>query len=252
MKKSNLALLFLMSTSACFAQDKTYTSREDLNEQINQYLNSQNLPLPNSGIQIIPVAELSGSIEDEDKEIKMLKEQKKNGFIKVDNPRAKELMEFRHTASHQIQKNSDNYLAQGTHLRKSIHELNMGYTFLGVPESLMTHNLGVAPYGAYHENGWDGAIQFFENKEIGTCAFAEHSIKLSRGGVRLAKEAVTFEINDKPTLIHVKGNYASGYVYNIQWYDNDFARSIECAHKNYQPSITNNVIGLARNIDSNS
>lgn len=41
-----------MIAGSGFAQDKTYTSKEDLNEQINQYLQSQNLPLPNSGIQI--------------------------------------------------------------------------------------------------------------------------------------------------------------------------------------------------------
>lgn len=134
----------------------------------------------------------------------------------------------------------------------TIHDLKMGYTFLGVPEYLVTNSFGVASYWAYHKNGWDGAIQFFETKEIGTCTFAEHSLKLSKGGIRLAKEAVSYKINDKPTLIHVKGNHASGYVYNIQWYDNDFARSLECAHKKYKPSITNKVIGLAKNIDSSS
>ena len=50
-------------------------------------------------------------------------------------------------------------------LDDAIAELKMAYTFIGVPQSDMSKCIGVAPYGAYHEDGWDGAIQFFDNEK---------------------------------------------------------------------------------------
>jgi hypothetical protein len=85
--------------------------------------------------------------------------------------------------------------SESTHIRGSIDELKLAYTFVGVPTAEMDINIGVAPYGAYKEvrngddgDGWDGAVQFFEKKGIGSCAFTEHNRMLAHVGVELIKE----------------------------------------------------------------
>lgn len=117
--------------------------------------------------------------------LKMHQEQQKNGYVKEPAPRAKELMELKKSSYYQFKKYENEFSLTSTHLRHNISELKMAYTFVGVPESVITHNIGIAPYGAYKQtkygdggDGWDGAIQFFENKDIGICEFREHNLKL--------------------------------------------------------------------------
>lgn len=166
------------------------------------------------------------------------------------NPRAKELLEFKHTAAYQYKKFSNDENPEATQLRHSIGELKMAYAYHGVPTNLMSQSIGVAPFGAYHEDGWDGVVQFFENQEAGSCAYTEHNWRLSHGGATLAKEAVVYAVKDKPTLILVKGDSNSGFVYEINWFDDMFAHTLECANKNYGIALTKQVIQLANAIDS--
>lgn len=132
----------------------------------------------------------------------------------------------------------------------------MAYTFVGVPESAMTNNIGVAPYGAYKQtkygdegDGWDGAIHFFENKNIGTCEFREHNLKLAHSGLELIKELTSYQINNKPTVILVTGDNTTGYLYRVSWYDNLFSRDLYCASKKFSNDTTQKVIELANIIE---
>ena len=134
----------------------------------------------------------------------------------------------------------------------------MAYTFVGVPKKEeMTVNIGVAPYGAYKQvkngddgDGWDGAGQFFEKNGLGSCAFTEHNRRLAHSGVELIKELVTNEINDKPTILLMKGSDDSGFVYKVKWYDPLFSRELECASKKYNTETRAAVIELAKRIDT--
>lgn len=252
MKHVLVCLLLMTLFKVCLAEDKHYTSSEDLNAQINNYLKSQNLPLSNSGIQIVPAQTLFASPAVKNKDFAMLYEQKKNGYVEEENPRAKELLEFKHIASYQYKKFANALDPESTQLRHSTEELKMEYAFRGVPKDLMSHFTGVAPFGAFHEGGWDGAVQFFENNETGSCAYTEHNLQLSHGGARLAKEAVTYEVNNKPTLLLVKGSKNAGFVYEVNWFDNLFAHTLECANRTYDLTITKNVVQLANKIDNNT
>lgn len=187
----------------------------------------------------------------------MYQEQNSNGFVNELEPRAKELLNLKEVVPHQIEKYKNNLSPESTHFRKSIDELKLGYTFVGVPNEDITTNIGFVPFGAYKSikngdlaDGWDGAGQFFEKDGIGTCAFTEHNRQLSQCGVELIKEFVTYDINNKPTIILIKGNKFSGYVYKIEWFDSMFSRELECANEEFNINIRSNVISLANRIDN--
>ncbi len=184
-------------------------------------------------------------------------EQKKNGYVKDFEPRAKELMDLKHITPYHQNKYKGVLSSVSTHIRASSDELKLAYTFIGVPSAEMDLNLGVAPYGAYKSvkngddgDGWDGAVQFFDKNGIGSCAFTEHNRKLAHSGVELIKELVTNEINDRPTLLLTKGTENSGFVYKIKWYDPIFSRELECASKEYSIKTHSEVIELAKRIDT--
>ena len=61
---------------------------------------------------------------------------------------------------------------------------------------------------------------------------------------------VRYDINNKITVFNVEGNKSSGYLYKVDWFDNDFFRTLECASTNYSKDTTNSVIALATKIDT--
>lgn len=184
-------------------------------------------------------------------------EQQKNGYVKVNEPRAKELLDLKNTVSYQKKKYQSVLSPESTHIRDSSNELKLAYTFVGVPPEDMDMSIGIAPYGAYKSikngdagDGWDGAVQFFDKKGIGSCAFTEHNRKLSGLGIELIKELVSYDIQNRPTVILVTGTKETGYIYKIKWYDPTFSRELECANMEFSPQIKENVITLASRIES--
>ena len=187
----------------------------------------------------------------------MNEEQQKNGYVKDSEPRAKELMNLKYIAPYHKKKYQGVLSPESTHIRSSIDELKLAYTFVGVPKQEMTENIGVAPYGAYKSikngddgDGWDGAVQFFEKKGIGFCSFIEHNRKLAHSGVELIKELVTYDVETKPSVVLVKGNKETGFVYKVKWYDNTFSRELECASPKFSQQLRSDVIALANRIES--
>ena len=184
-------------------------------------------------------------------------EQQKNGYVKENEPRAKELMDLKHVAPYHLKKYKGVLSSESTHIRASSDELKLAYTFVGVPAAEMELNIGVAPYGAYKSvkngddaDGWDGAVQFFDKKGIGSCAFTEHNRKLAHSGVELIKEFVTYDVNNKPTVVLVKGTKETGFIYKLKWYDATFSRELECANSGYSPKLRIEVAELANRIDA--
>lgn len=184
-------------------------------------------------------------------------EQQKNGYVKEKEPRAKELMDLKHVASYHQKKYKSVLSSESTHIRTSRDELKLAYTFVGVPAAEMDVNIGVAPYGAYKSvkngddgDGWDGAVQFFDKKGVGSCAFTEHNRRLAHSGVELIKELVTYDVNNKPTVVLVKGTKDTGFIYKLKWYDTTFSRELECANSKYSPKLKAEVTELANRIEA--
>ena len=86
-----------------------------------------------------------------------------------------------------------------------------------------------------------------KNKELSGCADVEAEIFSTKGNVRGEIGVVNFVVPSCKTFY--KRN-AKGFIYNIEWYDQNFFRQLECLNMAYDPSITKKVIELAKNIDS--
>jgi hypothetical protein len=238
-------------------------SRDEIRALDKAYLKKLNLPIYDGEVKISNAKSILSTTSDKyyisqiHRFLKMHDEQVQNGYVHEQQTRAQELMQFKKSSTYQFEKFQNDFSMKGTFLRKNSNDLIMAYNFHGVPSSLIDENIGFAPYGAFKEtkngdevNGWDGAIQFFTKKNVGTCEFKEHSLKISHGGVELIKELVSYEINNKPTVILVQGTSDSGYLYQVSWYDEDFSRQLNCASSIFSKTTKENVIELAKNIEN--
>ena len=257
-------VLLAIAIAGSFAQvaESSTLDREKIRNDNKSYLKKMGITILDGEVRIVNAKTLIAQTKDDyyasqiQRYLAMHKEQEINGFLKEPEPRAKELLDFNNASKYQFKKYINELSNNSTHIRHTIPELKMAYTFIGVPESEMDKNIGVAPYGGYKQvkygddaDGWDGAVQFFVKNDIGTCEFREHNIKLAHGGVELVQELVSDDVFGKPTVILTKGNQDTGYLYQVSWYDNTFSRELSCAALSFDFSIKNKVITLARTID---
>jgi hypothetical protein len=271
-KKLLLAGLFAIFSLNVLASSQKALTIKTINKRNQEILAKAGLSIPEyKQINIVPANKYLGNnkmgitqnVNDAHMARKMQEylsmndEQQKNGYVKDNEPRAKELMELKHIVPYQKKRYKTVLSPTSTHIRTSNEELKLAYTFGGVPAEEMDINIGVVPYGAYKSvkngddaDGWDGAVQFFEKKGIGSCAFTEHNRKLARSGVEIIKELVTYDVHNKPTIVLVKGNKETGFLYKLKWYDNTFSREIECANPKFSQQLRTEVIDLANRIDS--
>jgi hypothetical protein len=233
-KKLFLAVISIVFTFSAIADTQPTLSREEIDKQNKEILAKKGLYLPDyneinmvSANKFISKKNMKGSNYDAEmantvkKYLSMNAEQQKNGYVKEDKPRAKELLNLKNTSSFHKKKYKNIFSFHSTHMRDSINDLKLAYTYVGVPAAEMDNNIGLAPYGSYKSvkngdegDGWDGAVQFFDKKGIGS-AFTEHNRKLAGVGVELIKELVSYDVQNKPTIVLVKGN-------NISPEDNKF------------------------------
>lgn len=275
-KKLLLAGISVLFTFNAMADTQTILSREEINKRNKELLAKEGIYIPDSTeINIVSANKFINSKKlkadanarrnknDEDmakdiqKYLAMNAEQQKNGYVKDSEPRVKELLDLKNTSSYHKKKYRNVFSFQSTHMRASSNELKLAYTFVGVPAEEMDNNIGFAPYGAYKEvkngddgDGWDGVVQFFDKKGVGSCAFTEHNRKLAHSGVELIKELVSYDVHNKPTIVLVKGMKETGFVYKINWYDSIFSRELECANSEFSPKLLAKVIELANRIES--
>lgn len=270
MKLLTTGLLALFSFTVMADNQSVILNKEALEKQNRELLAKAGIAIADSTeVSIVPAttylnnSNLKQNANDAHMAKKMSEylamnnEQQKNGYIKADAPRAKELMELKHVAPYHQKKYKGVFSPESTHIRASSDELKLAYTFVGVPVAEMSHNIGVAPYGAYKMkkngddgDGWDGAVQFFEKKELGSCAFSEHNRKLAHSGVELIKEFVSYDVHNKPSIVLIKGTDKTGFVYKVQWYDNTFSRELECANAKFSSQLRTDFIELANRIDA--
>ncbi|PJD92671.1 MAG: hypothetical protein CK424_03540 [Legionella sp.] len=100
------------------------------------------------------------------------------------------------------------------------------------------------------DKGWVGVSEVFEKAGVGLCNYNENNLKYSHGAIILAEEDITRDVNGKATMLDVMGEDSTGYVYNLEWYDNNFFRQLECTNPKYDKSITIKMIEMAKVIDT--
>lgn len=217
------------------------------NEEI---LRSMNLPLPNSGVQVLPLKQIAMPSNLRKQMVSDIKQQKIKGYVQSESARAVHLYSIKTAAVAQFAHFAKEDSAESTHMRHAIGDVNVGFTFKGVPVGDMQDFIGVAPEGVYRDVGWSGIVQFFQNSKLGVCSYTQDSFALSHGGAQVAQEFASNEVNGKVTVLHFEGSKASGFAYNAEWYDSFFYYELSCANPSYSRSIKSEFLDLARRIDT--
>lgn len=207
-------------------------------KQINEYLKKEGIPPLGSGFVL-------------EKAPKNAAPFKRPDIIERDDDNVKQFLSFENIAKHQYKRFLGNNDFTSSHLRHTLEEFNpiMAYTFLGAPSDIITKHIGYAPYVTYVKGkGWTGGIHFFKNDNL-ICRFSEKSVRLNQAVFSETAEKIGYEVNDKYTMLAIIGNKDSGFSYNVDWFDRDFFRTLECASYNYDDKIMQHVITLAKRID---
>lgn len=244
MKLKHLTLL--LGITCVFS---VHSDIDDAKEERMRILSELGLPLPDSGIKIIPRAQLDlpKSLLEEGKREE--KEMKEKGYAHSLSSRPQELLNFKYHAQDEFKKYKNSQSDTATHIRHSLDELKISYKPKPIPDTLASKYIGVAPQGSFKENGWSGVAQFFETSDSLACAYGEMNVKAAHTAAELAMESITYEVHNKPTLITVKGDKYLGFVYKIDWFDDEIFHNLECASKEYSSLIKDKVLTLADNID---
>ena len=256
--KSWVLVTLVVASTSIFA----YSAEErQLQEQENmKMLAAMGLPLPGSGIKIAPRSALNLSQEQLDKGAKEEEELKSKGYVTKYTNRPNELLKFSSIAKKELKLLVKPMSETSTNLRKNVKDIKLAFKFKGIAynhalRSSSSGNitlLGAVPQGGFHEDkgGWSGVAQYFVDINIGTCSYGVMNVKASNTAAQLAMEDVTYTINHKATLMRTEGSENSGFLYTIEWFDDDNFHELECANLTYSPKINNAVIELANQIDN--
>ncbi len=254
-----IAYAFLMIFSvAVFALSAEEKSNQEIENM--KLLSQMGLPLPGSGIILVPRSIMNLSPEEIQQGDKEMAEFRENGYINKYINRPRELLSMNEPLIKRKLKQSEGKTKEtSTGLSSDVNEIKLAFKFPSINKikkfsspSSDIHILAAAPKGGFHEDkgGWSGASQFFTHKKIGTCSYSVMNVKASNTAAQLAQEDVTYTINNKATiLMPVEGSESSGFIYFIKWYDNKNFHELECANMKYSVNINNLVIALASQID---
>lgn len=231
-------------------------------------LSDLGLPLPGSGIKIVPRTQLHLSEEQIALGKKAQEEMKTLGYAINPSDYPRELLNIRKQLQSRRKLQAASLSDESTELRPKIQDLKLAFKFEGVTPLKNAHSrrlqgisssneitlIGTVPQGGFHKEkgGWSGAAQFFAVKNIGTCSYGVINVKASNTAAELAAEDVTYVINKKPTISTVEGSPNTGFIYKIEWYDNESFHELECANMKYSSDLTKSVTNLAKDIDAQS
>lgn len=257
MKKTLVFISLLAVSTSIFSLS---ADEKEAQEQENmKMLADMGLPLPGSGIKIVPRSSMNLSKEQLEMGAKEEEEIKSNGYVKKYINRPQELLNFQQIAKNSLMKESGTTGEADTGLKRAVSDVKLAFDFEGFGSSHLLKSNGMkliaaAPQGGFHEDkgGWSGVVQFFSYENIGTCSYGVMNVKASNTAAQLAQEDVTYIVNSKPTLLNVEGSENSGFLYSVKWYDLDNFHDLECANLKYSKQLNNAVIDLANKIDSKS
>jgi hypothetical protein len=252
------ALIAITSTSHALVNADQKAESE---KEVMKYLAERGLPLPGSGIKVVPRSMLGLPPHIIAKGESDLNEARENGFVKTYTNRPKELFSITPELVKKELTSPYRNMKSYTGLKSNVKQFQLGFKFPSVAENktLKQSNVQIkliaaTPMGGYHDDlgGWSGASEYFTYEGIGSCSYSVINVKASHTAAELAQEDVTYTIHDKATLLKpVVGSDNSGYLYSLKWFDDKNFHELECANMHYSNDINNSVIELAKKIDSN-
>jgi hypothetical protein len=217
-------------------------------KNMNEQAELHGLPKANSGIVIVPLAKMSGPENMQQEELSHIAQQKSKGYYDSDAPYVKELLSIKDQAKREIKELKWKNNPYDTHIKEHISDLKLAFSFTGLPMVNRNNIIGYVVMGGWH-GGWTGVVEFFTDEKLGTCEFAYNNMALTHGADQIAAEAVRYDINSRPNILDVQGSEASGFLYDISWYNGVYDEELQCANMVYDSKITDRLISLAKEID---
>lgn len=219
-------------------------------EQKYEYFTSQGLPIPGSGVHVVPSSQMDKSATSNIQKNSL--SLSKKGYIERKSIHAENLLNIKRLSAKDLQDNLGNTNPHSTHMRATPEEVHTAYEYHGVPSELVAQVIGFSAGGSYiEERGWTGAAEFFEPRDIegATCLYAQSNLKLTGGAANLAREIVSYDVNNKVSVVSVIGNRDSAFEYDVEWFDDNFHHELHCAKKTYDKETIKKVIHIAKKID---
>lgn len=215
---------------------------------VAQAENEEITPFPNlkmkEGINIVKSSDVTPSDVVSDNDIRSMQ---LKGYIDTNDVdgNIKALFSLEHEASNEIKSYREDNNPQDTHLKLSYQKIPLSFKYSDI-STIKGHIIGYAAAGGYSkQKGWDGIAVFFKENRLGICSYTTYAIKK----VLLAKEKISYSVNKKPTTKSVKGNPKIGFLYSLNWYEDNRLYSLECANKTFDPERLNDLIVLANTIE---
>lgn len=250
----------LICLSAITLALNVQAKESDNEKERMEILAKYGLPLPDSGIKVIPRSMLGLPQEVITQGEKELIEFRENGYVKTYTNRPKELMSITPELVKKELMSPYKDMKSYTGLKAKVSQFHLGFKFptLAENKNLKQNNsqvklIAATPMGGYHDaaGGWSGASEYFIYEGIGNCSYSVMNVKASHTAAQLAQEDVTYTIHDKATLLKpVKGSDSSGYIYSLDWFDDVNFHQLECANMHYSADLNSAVIELAKKIDT--
>ena len=203
----------------------------------------------NQHIKIVPPAEFYGDLpSDFKKKIeKEARELKQKGYIEDNSKYPKELLGM--APNHAVRM----YAAkkENDDMKNDLVDIHMAFlNFNGISFLPKNKIIGFAPTGTWIKSGWTGIGEIFANDYGGICTFTLLDLDLSGGSSSYNSDTVEYVINNKPSMISVRGNKKMGFIYSVGWSSGNIDYNLSCANKLYNLSYKNRTIDLARRIDN--
>lgn len=216
-----------------------------------EFFTKKGMPLPGTGATVIDNTQGFKMTQTQSATVKKFNiDQKTKGYYEMANKKAKLLLAMPEIAEKEYNaRKSIAFNPYDTHLYEVKNNLPMSYPYKGVPQTLATKVIGYAPESTFVNNGWAGAVEFFVPSFGGVCAFHEISIALTKTAAYIPKEIATYAVNNKLTKMNAVGDKETGFVYEIEWWDKKFKRTLECAAQEYADAMRTKTLELAKKID---
>ena len=202
-------------------------------------------PVDLKGIKIVPLKEMNIP-SDMKNQIKFDKaEEAQKGYRENNDNYASYFFNIKNEAFKQFSLAANNkYGVYDTHLKKNYQDIKLSFDFHGIKSIPKKDIIAYAAIGSYKKKGWNGLRIFFE-KPYGNCSYQFMCIL----NAVLPAETTQYIVNNKPSFKSIEGNVNDGFVYSVNWYNNDSINILECANRNLDQHIMPQLIETANKID---
>jgi len=245
LKMKKILFTSLLVANALYAEETTMEQQVRLEQERLAYLKSQGIVYLGKGVHLLKEQDLNLS----KKILKKIKDEKislkTKGFVESKDPIIDELSNLQATVDNDLSLKFKKISGTGWH--KDYKNLKLTWEFKPMPESMKI--LAYAPTNSYNA-GWNGIVVALQTDNKSYCRYEEKNIKATQASINLPLEQVTKDINDKNSILYVQGNEHDGFVYQINWFDDDFSHEFNCLASTYSKDLLQYYIGQAKLIDS--